>query len=164
MANTISNSDDLIDSRDVIARIAKLEAERDEFAENPPDKWEECGQCSGDHPPGFTGDCRDDANRWPADKCVARLWAEANPSDAEELAALLALAEEASSAADWKYGETLIRDSYFVEYAQELAEDIGAIKSDASWPNNYIDWDRAANALKADYFSVEFAGITYWIR
>lgn len=33
--------------------------------ENPPDRWDDCGQCGGAHAPDFTGDCRDDAHRWP---------------------------------------------------------------------------------------------------
>lgn len=32
---------------------------------DPPDGWEECGICGHYHSPGFTGDCRDDENRWP---------------------------------------------------------------------------------------------------
>lgn len=64
---------------------------------------------------------------------------------------------------DW-YPVTLIRDSYFVEYAQQLAEDIGAIDPDASWPNGYIDWERAARDLQMDYTSVEYQGTTYWYR
>ncbi len=40
---------------------------------NRPDNWEDCDCCEGAHPPGFAGDCRDDANRWPSDACVARL-------------------------------------------------------------------------------------------
>lgn len=43
------------------------------YDENPPDDWEDCGQCDGMHPPGFTGDCRDDINRWPSDVCVTAL-------------------------------------------------------------------------------------------
>ena len=35
-------------------------------AENPPDKWEDCGSCGGAHPPGYGGDCRDDLYRWPS--------------------------------------------------------------------------------------------------
>jgi hypothetical protein len=90
---------------------------------------------------------------------------ERDADEADELAALLELAEEAEVyAADWRYGETLIRESYFVEYAQELAEDIGAINSDAGWPNGYIDWQRAADALLQDYTDVDFAGVTYFIR
>lgn len=90
---------------------------------------------------------------------------EITEEEEEELQALKALASEAADyAADWQYGETLIRDSYFEDYARELAEDIGAIDPDAGWPNSYIDWGRAAEALQMDYTSVEFDGITYWIR
>lgn len=84
--------------------------------------------------------------------------------DAAELAALRALESEASASADWQYGETLVRDDYFEDYARELASGIGAINSDNSWPNTYIDWGRAADALQMDYFSVEYDGITYWVR
>lgn len=84
--------------------------------------------------------------------------------DRAELEDLEALASEGEAAADWIYGETLIRDSYFEEYARDLAEDIGAIDRDAAWPLSYIDWGGAARALRMDYFSVEFRGVTYWIR
>jgi antirestriction protein len=117
----ISNSDDIIDSRDVIARIEELE----EIAQEP---------------------------EWALE-------------DNDELSALKALAGEASQyAEDWEYGATLIRDSYFESYALELAEDIGAIDPNATWPNNCIDWERAARELRMDYSAVSFAGVTYWVR
>lgn len=81
-----------------------------------------------------------------------------------ELATLVALANEAEGYGDWAHGETLVRDSHFVEYAQQLADDIGAIDRNASWPLNHIDWEAAAEALKQDYSSVDFDGVTYWIR
>lgn len=64
---------------------------------------------------------------------------------------------------DW-YPITLIADESFEEYAQDLAEDIGAIQRDAQWPNNHIDWKAAAEALQQDYSSVEYDGTTYWYR
>lgn len=64
---------------------------------------------------------------------------------------------------DW-YPISFIADTYFEQYAQELAEDIGAINRDASWPNNCIDWERAASELQQDYSSVEIDGSTYWYR
>lgn len=64
---------------------------------------------------------------------------------------------------DW-YPVTFIADSYFEEYAQELAEDIGAINRDATWPNNCIDWERAASELQSYYSSVDFNDTTYWYR
>lgn len=65
---------------------------------------------------------------------------------------------------DWPYGATLIRDSYFTEYAQELAEEIGAIKDNAQWPYTCIDWDKAARELQMDYTSIDFDGVDYWVR
>jgi hypothetical protein len=84
--------------------------------------------------------------------------------DADDQKAFEALADEASGSPDWPHGETLIRDSHFEDYARELAEDIGAIKGDESWPLNCIDWEEAADQLKQDYFSVDFDGVNYWIR
>ena len=54
---------------------------------------------------------------------------------------------------------TLIRDSYFVTYAQGFAEDIGAIPSEWTWPTTCIDWERAARELQMDYTSVQFNGV-----
>jgi antirestriction protein len=127
MTTDISNRDDVIDSRDVIARIEELEAE--------------------------LADAHDDSEQ----NDVLDMRA--------ELEALQALATEgADYAPDWEHGETLVRDSYFKEYAQQLAEDIGAVNTDATWPNNCIDWDMAARDLRMDYSAVYFDGVTYWIR
>jgi hypothetical protein len=85
--------------------------------------------------------------------------------DRERLKALVALEAEAEGyAPDWQDGAGLIRDSYFETYAQELADDIGAIDPKASWPLDCIDWSRAARELKMDYTAVEFDGVTYWVR
>lgn len=64
---------------------------------------------------------------------------------------------------DW-YPVTLIRDSYFEDYAQEMAEDIGAIASNAVWPLQCIDWEEAARLLQQDYTTADFNGETYWYR
>jgi hypothetical protein len=88
-----------------------------------------------------------------------------NDEEAEELIALQALLEECKGnggdeqwRGDW-YPISLIRDSYFKDYAQELAEE------NASWPNNCIDWDQAARELRMYYYtSVDFDGVTYWVR
>ena len=128
----ISNSQDVIDSRDVIARIAELEEERTDIEGQP--------------------DSTDTLAAWDEDY-------------GDELKGLVALAEEAEGyAADWKYGETLIRDSYFTEYAEQLADDLGCIPVNAAWPMSCIDWDEAARQLQQDYTQVSFGGVDYWIR
>jgi hypothetical protein len=62
------------------------------------------------------------------------------------------------------HGETLIRDSYFEEYAQELAEDLGYLQKNVSWPYDCINWEQAARELQQDYTSADFDGVTYWLR
>jgi hypothetical protein len=127
----ITNSMDIIDSRDVIARIAYLESIllNDE------------GVLDADNE---DADYRDQS---------------------AELRDLQALAEKAASyAADWAFGETLIRDSYFTDYAKETAEDCCEVPRDLSWPYTCIDWERAAQELQMDYSAVDFDGVTYWIR
>ena len=85
-------------------------------------------------------------------------------TDYEEYAALKSFVEEASGYGDWDHGETFIADSHFEEYAEQLAEDIGAVKRNAEWPYTCIDWKQAAEELKADYTSYEINGSTYWAR
>ena len=59
---------------------------------------------------------------------------------------------------------TMIRSSYFTEYAQEMAEDCGLIPRDLTWPLYCIDWDHAALELLNDYSFVEVEGIRYYFR
>lgn len=89
---------------------------------------------------------------------------EIDSDDQEELDTLRKLAEDGEGYSDWTHGVTLIRDSFFREYAQDLAEEIGAVKEDSEWPYTCIDWDQAAKELQYDYSSVEFDGVTYWLR
>ena len=84
--------------------------------------------------------------------------------DKELLDQLIELRDEGEGFSDWRYGETLISESYFETYARDLAEDIGAVDSNASWPNNCIDWERACSDLQMDYSSVEFGDETYYVR
>jgi hypothetical protein len=160
----ITNTEDVIDSRDIIARIEYLEGElqdaQDEL-EAGQDETEEseeaiCGSC------GLTWNDAAVSSKTPTPG--GRCPFEHVHEEAEELKVLRELAEEASGTPDWEYGETLIRDSYFEEYAQNLAEEIGAIDKNASWPNNCIDWEKATRELQYDYFTVEFDGVDYWVR
>lgn len=59
---------------------------------------------------------------------------------------------------------TLIAESDFEEYAEQLAEDIGAINSDAAWPVRCIDWEQAASELAMDYSSIKYDGTDYYYR
>jgi hypothetical protein len=85
--------------------------------------------------------------------------------EAAELAFLTLFAAEFKDyAPDYEYGEMAIRDSHFKEYAQDLAEDIGAIDPNAAWPNDCIDWDLAVRELQTDYTQIKFDNVSYWVR
>lgn len=86
--------------------------------------------------------------------------------ETEELAALrdLWIELECVSTEAVQYGDVLVRDSYFVDFAQQLAEDTGAVNDNAQWPYTCIDWGEAARELQYDYSSVDFDGETYWVH
>lgn len=140
----ISNNDDVVDSRQVIERIKELE-ESIEAARAECEAWE-----------SLTPEEAEDAIEPDAP----------DDDEIEELAVLKALGEEASFSPDWPYGESLIRDSYFVTYAEELANETIDLDQCAwnSWPFNEINWGSAAEALQTYYRSVDWDGVTYWVR
>ena len=137
----IDNTQDILDSRDVIAR-------RDELAEEQAALVADAEEATAENAPRAE-DARNTLIEWRED-------------NAEELAALEAFISEGSD--EWSHGVTLVRESYFEDYAQELAEDIGAIRSDAAWPATCIDWKRAARELRYDYTGADFAGVTYYYQ
>jgi hypothetical protein len=153
--NAPDNSDDIIDSRDVIARIEELEEERSALAEEASDALSMDGE----------GDTETERENNAAKVFTARSdldqWDEGNGA---ELAALKSMAEEGEGYGDWAHGTTLVRDSYFKEYAQQYADDCGAVDASASWPMSCIDWDQAARELQMDFTAVDFDGITYWMH
>lgn len=131
-----TNNDDVIDVRDIIARVEEL-------------------------------------REMAADESMPIVFDTGSPLtqlELEKLETLENLLEELKGCGgdeqwegDW-YPVTLIRDSHFENYAQELAEECGMVNADAKWPNNCIDWEKAARELQWDYSSVEFDGVTYLYR
>lgn len=50
------------------------------------------------------------------------------------------------------------------DYARDLADDLGLVDRDASWPNNFIDWKRAADELfSTDYWSAPAGGYHIYV-
>ena len=173
----VNNEMDVIDSRDVIARIEELEDLRDSAEMDAKSQNEELDELErelagaeteedkeaiqekiDDHPGRATKVFSNDGKReyYASD--------DFGEDEEEELHILLDLQDECEGYSDWRHGETLIRDSYFTEYAQQLADDLGYIKKDVNWPYDCIDWEKAADELKTDYTSVDFDGVEYWIR
>lgn len=122
MSNQIDNTQDIIDSRDIIARIEELEGIENQGSE-----------------------------------------------EAQELAILLKVQEQAEDCADWQYGEALIRESYFTDYIKELIDDCYELPKEfnsGAWPWRHmtLDYESAADEAKDDYTHIDFDGVTYLIR
>jgi hypothetical protein len=130
--------DDVIDVRDIIERLEELEALLHEHLAKHDDS------CIGD-------------------------WAEVSPEEHKELSMLVSLMEEMAGyggdeqwRGDW-YPLTLIRESYFVDYVQEMLEDCGEIPKDL--PHYiHIDWQATARDVQVDYTPIDVDGATYFYR
>jgi hypothetical protein len=133
---------DIIDVRDIIERVEELQDDREDYMK-----------------PNRDGHLTMIGADWVAD----------NPEQAIELATMQAILADLKGNGgdehwdgDW-YPVTLIRDSHFIDYAQELCEDIGDV------PRNLphyiaIDWEVTARNIRMDYTPTEIGGVTYWYR
>lgn len=178
MGREISNSDDVLDSRDVIARIEELENDlksvhefdvlaRIEVLEEELKTAHEAdaGLVEADFNKWLEGSDNPDAIELNELKAVADFdtWL-GQTDDGEELKVLKEFAKEAEGCADeWFHGATLIRESYFEEYCEELCTDIGDLPKEIP---SYIviDWAATAQNLRVDYTEVDYDGIAYLVR
>jgi hypothetical protein len=133
---------DVIDIRDIIARVEELEHERDDYMA---------------------------PNRDGHMTMIGADWAADNFDDAAELAALQTILNELKGyggdeqwRGDW-YPITLIGEHYFTEYVQDLLADCGELPCDLP---HYIeiDWQATARNIRIDYSPVDIDGVTYWYR
>jgi len=137
-----SNADDTIDSRDIIERIETLKGAFEAAGLD----WEKLIPDAADYD---AQGLEEDADAF---------------TYAAELKTLTALESEGESyAGDWPHGATLIRESYFVTYAEELVKDIGDMPHETP---GYIaiDWDQTAENIKVDYTEIDFDGVAYLVR
>lgn len=146
MEITLNNLDNFIDSRDVIARIKELEEEYEGL-----EKEVERAKLETDLEESEDVESAQQAmDDWNEEK--------------KELEMLRVLMEDGEScSSDWHHGETLIRYDHFEDYCMELCEDCGYVPKE--FPGFIvIDWSATADNLKADYDTVDFDGVEYYIR
>lgn len=79
----------------------------------------------------------------------------------EELQTLLDL--KAEDIPEWDDGATLIPESEWVEYVEDLVRDCGYISNAIPWWI-VIDWQATADNVAADYATVDYDGDTYYYR
>lgn len=144
---TISNTESVLDSRDIISALEDLMNDAiEEYAAWLDDEKEFSAE------DGEFIDINDD-------------WLENEFGYYDEIKVLQALCEDGEAFVDWEHGETLIHDSYFAQYAEDLAYDLGMVTGEMmDWPLRHIDWQAAAEELQQDYSTIDFDGQQYWIR
>ena len=165
-ADEISNTANVIDSRDIIARIEYLESEREPLTDAVDQAQEALNDLDGndfDEVSTFEEAEQEAKDALKAAYANVKDWDESD--EGQELAKLKAFAEEAEGyAEDWRYGATMIHEDYFEDYARDLAAEGDYDMKNEQWPYTCIDWAKAAEELQQDYTSVDFDGETYWVR
>jgi hypothetical protein len=163
---------DIIDSRDLIEELDTLRDSREVLVDNFDNAdadFDEANDALLSSVCSDSEELREIEQRW-RDRAAsrdraARLLADWENEFGERLAALERVnAEGEGYVPDWTYGEALIPEDAFTDYAEQLAEDIGTIDRDQPWPLNCIDWEAAAEQLKQDYVEIEIEGQTYLAR
>jgi len=151
MANkSISHKADVIDSRNVIARIDDLggsfQDAYDTFVE----------EYTG------PGEALPDFDDWLTE--ISQADDHIDQDDAIELIELRKLATQCESYGSWSSGEELIRRRHFVRYIKEWSRSVNAVSDNDDWLYNHIDWDAAAAEREADYMEATFKGKTFLMR
>ncbi len=160
----IDKNDNIIDSRDVIARLKELNDEREGLA----DTLQEARDALAEHE-GPDDEDLDDEETEGGKLNAAITKAEGELSDwddenGDERKELEAFDEEGrDNCSEWDDGATLIAKDHFTEYAEEMTKDIGDM------PQNIpsyivIDWEATAENLKADYTTVDWGDSEFYVR
>lgn len=169
----IDNSQDVISVEDITDRVEELRGERG----NLDDLREAVKEAETDYNAAVDDEDETEEEQQLADELAgarkdlreAEAWADANPEDAEELTTLESLLDDMRGyggnhqfEGDW-YPGSLIRESYFTDYVEEMLKDIGDLPQDLP---GYIaiDWDKTAENVKMDYSEVTYDGVEYLYR
>ena len=151
MAFTLAdnNGDDILDVRDIIERIEELDAIHDDMYSAQTD--ENLPEERAHAVIKFTDWCMEEGGEC-SERAILRSFMES----------IAGYGGDEQWEGSW-YPVTLIRDSYFPDYAEELIKDCGYISKDLpSWIE--IDWQSTAKNIQVDYDSAELVDVTYWYR
>ena len=151
----INNSMGIIDGRDMVEKVEELQEEIDTIEEDIEGLKEHIDYIEEDE--DIEEDTKEEQRELKEhnDRLIELK---------EEITVFQDVVKEADGYSGFSDGESLIRDTYFVEYAQELAEECGLINDDAQWPATCIDWEQAARELQYDYSGIYFDNVLYWMR
>ena len=137
-----------LDTRDLQEQIDNLELEIEELNEDLEDLDKDLGMCGSDFE---LLTVQDEIEKGKEQLQDLR----------DELQPLLDL--KAEGIPEWDDGATLIPESDWEEYVEDLLKDCGYISNDVPWWI-VIDWAATADNVAADYSTVDYDGDTYYYR
>lgn len=173
MKTNFNWGDDIINSRDIIARHEELQDERFSLVES----LEEAKENFEDFLKVADEELKENDDF--EDRCASFREAINDAQDAlnefdqsfdrDELDLLTEVISQGEDSPDWSYGEGLIKDSYFTDYITDLINDCyelpkGMTSGDWPWRHMSMDYEAAAEEAKGDYTEINAGGETYWIR
>jgi hypothetical protein len=174
MKTNFNWGDNTIDSRDIIAKHEELQDEFDSLVEdlnNAKEDFEDFLKLADEE---LKEDNEDFEYRCKSFRDAIEDAQESldqfNQSfDKDELDTLTEIISQGEDSSDWSHGETLIKESYFTQYIEELVNDCYEMPSeftDGKWPWTHMsmNWEEAADEAKADYNEICVDGETYLIR
>lgn len=159
------SGESIIDSRDLQTRFEELESEREDLESEiedakqaVQDAYDARQGCDTADTIAAHHEAMDTENE--ARKALAD-W---DTENGEEFEALRDICDEGQGiTSDWTHGATLILESHFTDYCQELVSDIGDMPRKIP---SYIviDWEATAENLKVDYTTITIEGDDYYVR
>ena len=156
---SISNSDDIINSKELMSEIEELESELDEKEGEIAEIEEEIENLKENE--DMTSEEMDEVIGLEEDLLKLKKELQIIKDELEELQDFND--EFEGYCPDWQYGVAIIRESYIDVYLKDELEDCRYIPKDfPDWIE--IDWDATFDNMKADWTEGEFDGITYYAR
>lgn len=146
---TVDNSQDTLNSKDIVARFDELQYAKDEIDELKEKSKDEL----------LTEQEQLDLESWLEE------------FDEDEYEILQEVVAEGENTSNWVHGAILIHEDYFVEWTKQIIRDTCELQlpeqfNSGEWPWRHItiDYEEAAEELLLDYFDIDFDGVTYYIQ
>jgi flagellar hook-basal body complex protein FliE len=177
MKNKFDWGDDMIDSRDLIARhedlqdeydglVSDLEEAKDNYDQHKTSK-SSTDELSLTEEEEFEETLEE--LQEAIDEAQEALDQFNQSYEKDELDLLTEVIAEGEDAPDWNHGTAIIHENYFTQYTQDLIEDTCELPKEfisGQWPWSHvsIDFESAAEELKQDYKTIDADGQTYYLR
>lgn len=154
MAYTFSIGDigqDIIDSRELQELYDDLISEQEDLEQAIKDARVDLKQAQADYDVDEALEALDEAEQ------------ELEHFNVENSGIMREIEDAMEEIGEWQYGEVLIHENYWIDYVEDMLNDLGYLNTKDAWFIE-IDWEKTARNVAMDYITVELDGHTYYAR